>query len=179
MYYINSKQHIFTEIGEHYTINWWSDRFDGIWQEHLKMLAFLIRHRRGKKKKRHRRFWNFHWKPAREGSSLSQHQEGTHPAIVIVIHRVQVPLEELVLRRDQHVASQAVSSLDLLEEVLLANSCWWNQVMWDLRDLWQHVCNTPCISLSPQQGPHFLPAALSRDSIRTESETGAISLAGV
>lgn len=51
------------------------------------------------------------------------HREGTHPAVVIVVNRVQVPLQQLVLCGDQHVASQAVSSLDLLEEVLLANPC--------------------------------------------------------
>lgn len=53
----------------------------------------------------------------------SQHQGGTHPAVVIVVDRVQVPLEELGLRRDEHVTSQAVSSLYFLEEVLLANPC--------------------------------------------------------
>ena len=51
------------------------------------------------------------------------HQGGTHPAIVIVVDRVQVPLEELGLRRAQHVTGQAVSSLYFLEEVLLANPC--------------------------------------------------------
>ena len=49
------------------------------------------------------------------------HQGGTHPTVVIVVDRVQVPLEELGLRRDQHVTGQAMSSLYFLEEVLLAN----------------------------------------------------------
>lgn len=35
----------------------------------------------------------------------------------------QVPLQEVVLGRDQHVTGHAVSSLDLLEEVFLANAC--------------------------------------------------------
>lgn len=48
---------------------------------------------------------------------------GTHPAVVVVVHRVQVPLEELVLCRDQHVAGQAVRGLNSLEEVLLADAC--------------------------------------------------------
>jgi len=34
-----------------------------------------------------------------------------------------VPLQEVVLGRDQHVTGHAVSSLDLLEEVFLANAC--------------------------------------------------------
>lgn len=62
------------------------------------------------------------WQP-RKARPSNLHQEGTHPAVVIVVDRVQMPLEELVLCRDQHVTSQAVSSLDLLEEVLLANPC--------------------------------------------------------
>jgi len=45
----------------------------------------------------------------------------SQPAVVIVVHRVQVPLEELMLCGDQHVTSQAVSGLYLLEKVLLAN----------------------------------------------------------
>lgn len=48
---------------------------------------------------------------------------GTHPAVVIVVDRVQVPLQELGLRRDQHVTGQAVGGLYFLEEVLLANPC--------------------------------------------------------
>lgn len=47
----------------------------------------------------------------------------THPAVVVVVHGVQVALQELRLRGDQHVTGQAVRSLDLLEEVLLADAC--------------------------------------------------------
>lgn len=62
------------------------------------------------------------WQP-RKAHPANPHQEGTHSAVMIVVNRVQMPLEELVLCRDQHVTSQAVSSLNLLEEVLLANPC--------------------------------------------------------
>lgn len=64
------------------------------------------------------------WQPGK--ARLVRHPEGTHPAVVIVVDRVQVPLEELMLRGDQHVTSQAVSSLYLLEKVLLANPCGYN-----------------------------------------------------
>lgn len=87
---------------------------------------------------------------------------------MIVVDRVQVPLEELVLCRDQHVTSQAVSSLYLLEEVLLANPCGWNPILWDLG---QHTCDA-FLPLFPHQGPHFLPVALSKDTVRTEYATG-------
>lgn len=55
--------------------------------------------------------------------SPTQHLEVTHPAVVIMVDRMQVPLQELVLRGDQHVTGQAVGSFYLLEEVLLANPC--------------------------------------------------------
>lgn len=50
-------------------------------------------------------------------------QAGAHPAVVVVVQRVQVALEELRLCRNQHVTGQAVSGLNLLEKVLLANPC--------------------------------------------------------
>lgn len=46
-----------------------------------------------------------------------------HPAVPVVFCGAQVPLQEVVLGRDQHVTGHAVSGLDLLEEVLLANAC--------------------------------------------------------
>lgn len=64
------------------------------------------------------------WQPGK--AQLARHEEGTHPAVVIVVDRVQVPLEELMLRGDQHVTSQAVSRLDLLEKVLLADPYGYN-----------------------------------------------------
>lgn len=43
---------------------------------------------------------------------------------MVMVHRVQMPLEELVLCRNQHVTGHAVCGFNLLEEMLLANP--WN-----------------------------------------------------
>lgn len=55
------------------------------------------------------------------GASL--HQK-TYPSIMVMVHRVQMPLQELVLCRNQHVTGQAVCGFNPFEEMLLANP--WN-----------------------------------------------------
>ena len=43
---------------------------------------------------------------------------------MVMVHRVQMPLEELVLCRNQHVTGQAMCGFNLFEEMLLADP--WN-----------------------------------------------------
>lgn len=57
-----------------------------------------------------------------QGASLNQNK--TYSSVMVMVHRVQMPLEELVLCRNQHVTGHAVCGFNLLEEMLLANP--WN-----------------------------------------------------
>lgn len=49
----------------------------------------------------------------------------SQPSVMVMVHRVQMPLEELVLCRNQHVTGHAVCGFNLLEEMLLANPFKW------------------------------------------------------
>lgn len=55
------------------------------------------------------------WGPAR-GARLR-----AHPAVVVVVERLQVLLDDAVLHRDEEVTSSTVSSLHLLNKMLHAN----------------------------------------------------------
>lgn len=147
-------------MGMHVTINWWNDRLDGIWQELLKILAFL---------KRHRRFWT---PPAGSLGRLAL------PTCIRkgLTRRLWLWSTECRCRwRSWCCAGISMSQARQWAASIFLKKCSWpipvdgtTQVMWGLG---QHPSDA-----ASNKTHHFLPANLSRDSVRIESEIGITCL---
>lgn len=108
------------------------------------------------------------WGPAR-GTRLR-----AHPAVVVVVERLQVLLDDAVLHRDEEVTSSTVSSLHLLNKMLHANIWKGRKERYQARSQLGD-CTGSQISLQPASQTHFQhpPSiqSLPRERDRSQAES--------